>query len=297
MNNTVSNELINKSDESVNGIINPFNKNNKSINENKIQNILKKYGVYQNIQNLNLYTEALTHTSYTIEKINEVCSRDNLKVAPNPDGYILLKNNSYERLEFLGDGIIESIIVSYVYNRFIGQPEGFLSFMKVNLVNRITLSHLTRVIGLDEYLIISRTLDEINNSRNDDKILCDIFESFIGAIFIDFNNSTNNGYLIAEKFLINLIEDESTGLDFTEMILNDTNYKDKFIKYNRNINKLNPSFNVVENIGMGNDKKIIVHITNPKNNEIIGKGEGNTIKKAEQAASKDGLIKLGLLNS
>lgn len=293
--NIVAQELIDKDDDLVDGKLNPFNKKNKLLNENNVQNILKKYGIYQNINDLSNYQLAMVHSSYSIPYINEVCSRDNVKVVPNPDGCVLLQNESYERLEFLGDAVIENIIVSYLFNRYPDQPEGFMSFMKVNLVNRLMLSHLCRVICLDEFLIISKTLEDKNNSRQEDKILCDIFEGFIGAIYKDFNTVNGNGYQITEKFLINLIEDEKTKIDFTELILNDTNYKDKFIKYNKNINKFTPQFNMLENIGQGADKIIKMQVVHPKTNKILGEGEGNTIKKAEQSACKDGLVKIGLL--
>lgn len=293
--NLVAQELIDKDDDLVDGKLNPFNKKNKLLNENNVQNILKKYGIYQNINDLLIYQIAMVHSSYSIPYINEVCSRDNVKVVPNPDGCVLLQNKSYERLEFLGDAVIENIIVSYLFNRYPDQPEGFMSFMKVNLVNRLMLSHLCRVIGLDEFLIISKTLEDKNNSRQEDKILCDIFEGFIGAMYKDFNTVNGNGYQITEKFLINLIEDEKTQIDFTELILNDTNYKDKFIKYNKNINKFTPQFNMLENIGQGADKIIKMQVIHPKTKKILGEGEGNTIKKAEQSACKDGLVKIGLL--
>ena len=119
-----------------------------------------------------------------------------------------------ERLEFLGDAVIENIIVSYLYRRYPDQREGFLSTMKVNFVNRITLGHLAKVIGLHEYLVIGRTLDDLQNAREEDKILCDIFEAFIAAIYLDFNNDKHGflssfisgaGYQVAELFLINLL--------------------------------------------------------------------------------------------
>jgi ribonuclease III len=295
-NNLVARELIDKADDLVDGKLNPFNKNNKLITENKVQNILKKYGIYHNIRDLSLYQSAMVHKSYSIPYINEVCSRDNVKVIPNPDGYVLLQNDTYERLEFLGDAVIENIVVSYLFNRYPDQPEGFMSFMKVNLVNRMMLGHLTRILGLNEYLIISRTLDDIGYAREEDKILCDIFEAFIGAIYQDFNNINGQGYQYAEKFMISLLEDDNTMVDFTELILNDTNYKTKFVKYSGDINKFSPKLETLEIDGEGKDKKIKVRWYHPTTKETCGEGIGNTVKKAEQAAAKDALIRLGLLN-
>lgn len=296
MNNSVAHELISKPDDECEGILNPFNKKNVMITTNKIQNILKKYGIYHNIYNEKLYQEAMIHESYSIPKINEVCSRDSVKVVKNPDGCILLQPASYDRLEFLGDAILELVVVNYLYTRYPTQDEGFLSMMKVHLVNRMTLSHLTKVLELDTYLIISRTLEEIQGARKDVKVLCDVFEAFIGALFLDFNTVSNNGYQVVERFIITLIEDENSRLDFTEFVLNDTNYKDKLIKYHKNINKFVPSFNITLTDGIGADKVVEVEATHPKTNEVLGIGKGISNKKAEQAASKNALFKLGLLS-
>jgi ribonuclease-3 len=282
------------------GYINPFNKNNKVITKNVVQNILKKYGIYQNINNLSLYQEAMIHESYSLPKVNEVCARDNVKVVRNPDGCVQLQHKSYERLELLGDAVIENIIVYYLFRRFPNEPEGFLSQLKVNFVNRITLGHLAKIIGLNEYLVVSKTLDDKLNARQEDKILCDIFEAFMGALFVDFNSDKHGflqsfisgaGYQVAEQFMINLIEDEMTGIDITKFILNDTNYKDKIIKYMRRIYNAQVKFVTTKN----DIDDIHMQIVNVKTNENLGEGSGKNVKYAEQNTSKNALIKLGLL--
>ena len=301
--NKVSYELVATPDEVVNGFINPFNKVNKLLSKNIIQNILKKYGIFQNINNIELYQDAMVHESYTIGKIKEVCSRDNVKIVKNPDGCVLLREHSYERLEFLGDAVIENIIVSYLYKRYPEQREGFLSSMKMNLVNRITLGHLSKILGLHEYLVIGRTLDDLQNAREDDKILCDVFEAFIAAIYLDFNNDKHGvlssfmsgiGYHVAELFLINLIEDEATQLDITTLILDDRNYKNKIIKLLKRIHKYNPIFKVIKSdVSKSGEQIITVALVNPNTKEIISEGKGQNNKKAEQDASKNALIKMG----
>ena len=302
--NKVSYELVPTPDELVSGLINPFNKKNKLMDKNKVQNILKKYGVYQNINNLDLYQEAVIHESYTINKIKEVCSRDNVKVVKNPDGCVLLQDKSYERLEFLGDAVIENIIVSYLYKRFPDSNEGFLSTMKTNLVNRITLGQLAKVIGLHEFLIIGKTLDELQNAREEDKILCDIFEAFIAAIYLDFNQDKHGflksfisgaGYQVAELFLINLIEDENSYIDMTKFILDDHNYKNKIIKLLKRIYKFHPIYKVSKVDIQQGINIITMDLLNPNTKEIISQGKGNNQKKAEQDASKNALIKYGYI--
>ena len=301
--NKVSFELVATPDEIVSGYINPFNKVNKLLTKNTVQNILKKYGIFQNINNLDLYQDAMVHESYTISKIKTICSRDNVKIVKNPDGCVLLRERSYERLEFLGDAVIENIIVSYLYRRYPDQREGFLSSMKMNLVNRITLGHLAKVIGLNEYLVIGRTLDDLQNARDEDKILCDVFEAFIASIYLDFNNDKHGflssfisgaGYQVAELFLINLIEDESSQLDITTFILDDRNYKNKIVKLIKRLHKYNPIFKVAKSdISKSGEQIITVQIVNPNTKEVIGEGKGQNMKKAEQDASKNTLIKMG----
>ena len=301
--NKVSYELVATPDEIVSGYINPFNKVNKLLTKNAVQNILKKFGIFQNINNLDLYQDAMVHESYTIGKIKTICSRDNVKIVKNPDGCVLLRERSYERLEFLGDAVIENIIVSYLYRRYPDQREGFLSSMKMNLVNRITLGHLSKIIGLNDYLVIGRTLDDLQNAREEDKILCDIFEAFIAAIYLDFNNDKHGvlssfisglGYQIAELFLINLIEDEVSQLDITTFILDDRNYKNKIIKLIKQINKYSPIFKVSKSdVSKSGEQIITVQLINPNSKEVISEGKGQNMKKAEQDASKNALIKMG----
>ena len=288
------------------GFLNPFNKNNKMLDKNKVQNILKKYGIFKNINNLELYQEAMIHESYTKAHISEICLRDNVAIVENPDGCVLLRNTSYERLEFLGDAILDSIVVSYLFNRFPDQSEGFLASIKVSLVNRNILARLAKHIGLDEFIIMSKTLDDLQHARQDSKILCDVFEAFIAAICIDFNADriggsfiSGMGYQVAELFIINLIEDENSRIDMTQFILNDANYKDQLVKYmKRTRQTAQPlEFKMVKAEGMGSHKEMTVHVImrNGSNMEILGRGMGNTHKLAEQNASKDALEKLGII--
>src|SRR5210317_1798239 len=78
------------------GRINPFNKNNEPVTKNWIENLLKRYGIFQNINSLEIYQQALVHTSYTIPYIKEVCIRDKVEIINNPDGCMLLQSDSYE---------------------------------------------------------------------------------------------------------------------------------------------------------------------------------------------------------
>ena len=286
--------------------INPFNNKNKLINKNDIQNVLKKYGIFQNINNLGIYQEAFTHESYSLPHIQKAIDRDNLKLADKLDGVAPLQNKSYERLEYLGDAIIEGIISKYLFERYPEEDESFLSRMRVSLVKGMNLAYLSRVVGFGKHLLISRTLEEKENGRMKENILEDIFEAFIGAIFIDFNNDKHGflssfysgaGYQVAEKFLINLIEDENTKINFVELILNDGNYKNKLVDYYRRIFRTAITFKTSNIEEENNKKKYYVDVYRNDTNKLISKGTGVDNKTAQHDAAKQCLIGLNLISS
>ena len=287
------------------GHINPFNKANKPVTGNWIQNLLKRYGVYQNINNLVLYQQAFIHTSYTIPYVKEVCLRDNVNIKPNPDGCMLLAEQSYERMEFLGDTIVDAIIGNYVYTRFQGCQEGFLSTMKKQLVSRWTLGYLSEKCGFGEYMVISKTLDDKQNGRADIKRLCDVFEAFIAAIYLDFNQDKHGflssfysgpGFQVAEKFIINLIEHEETYLDMTALITDDGNYKIKLRNYYRRTRQTDLIYTVITEPGTSGDIWKCNVVTKRNKDDILGTGTGVTKKEAEFNCAHNVLQSLGLLD-
>lgn len=287
--------------------INPYNPKNKLINKNDIQNTLKKYGIFQNINNLDYYQEAFVHDSYSIPQIKKTMERDNVSIVSQPDGSPPLQPVSYQRLEYLGDAVMELIISNYLYERYPTDNEDFLSKLRVCLVNRMAVSNYSRILGFSKYIMLSRTLDDKENGRLRESILEDIFEAFIGALFLDFNNEKNGfisnfrsgaGFQVAETFLVNLIEDENTEIDFTELILDDGNYKNKMVKYFRKVHKTAISFKTfdLDKDINGIDKLVTVYVYRDDSNKKIGEGEGSDTKKAQHQAAKNVLQHLGLLN-
>lgn len=215
------------------GCVNPFNKNNKPITDNWVQNLLKKYGIYQNINNIEHYQRAFIHQSYTESYVKDVCIRDNVTIVPNPDGHMLLQKESYERQEWLGDCLIDTFVGTYIYNRYPNANEGFMSSLKKALISRWVLGQLAEKCGFQEYMVVSKTLDDKCEARHDIKKCCDVFEAFIGAIYLDFNNEKHGflssfmsgpGFQVAEKFFINILEDPESGIDITSYIIDDKNY-------------------------------------------------------------------------
>ena len=110
-------------------IFNPYNSNNMEITENEVCDILKKYGVPDKVHNLNLYKRAFIHKSYCKRPALEN-EQNGVIIAERPNNCMTLKTKSNERLEFLGDGVLECITKYYLYRRFPKANEGFMTEKK-----------------------------------------------------------------------------------------------------------------------------------------------------------------------
>ena len=217
-------------------IYNPYNSNNKEIVLNDIISILNKYGVFTKPFNIELYKRAFIHRTYTKKPKIE---NDDAKIiiAENIDNNLPLKTKSNERLEFIGDGVLECVIKYYLYKRFPKADEGFMTEKKIALVKNEHIGKLAYEIGLHNYFIISKHAEEKNIRTNFKKLGC-LFEAFIGAIFLDFNRININdddkwfenifnvgvGFQMAQIFIENVMEKH---VDWTVLINNDDNFKNK----------------------------------------------------------------------
>jgi len=267
----------------------PYNNKNILIDEGNINNILKKYGIRMKCINIDIYRNALVHKSYSTRKNDNFLS-GNINC---PENCLPLQEVCNERYEFLGDSVLSTTVANYLYMRYPDQNEGFLTKMRSKLVNGRMLSELSKKVGLQKWMIISKQIED-NDGRKNYKILEDIFEAFICAIFLDFNKKTIKGnklegisglgFQIAERWIINIIENE---IDLADLIIQNKNYKDTLIKYFQHNYMKMPNF-FEANVEMINNKKLFTIIV--KNNEqILGTGKADTKKQAEQFASQEAL--------
>ena len=215
-------------------IFNPYNSNNKEITESEVCDILKKYGVPDKVHNINLYKRAFVHKSY--------CKRPKLEneengviIAEKPDDCMRLKTKSNERLEFLGDGVLECITKYYLYRRFPKENEGFMTEKKIALVKNESIGKMAYEMGLNKWYIMSQNAEEKKTRTNLKKLGC-LFEAFLGALFLDFNKIsihdegnwfknvfvTGPGFQIAQIFVESIFENH---VDWMKLIQNDDNYK------------------------------------------------------------------------
>jgi len=217
-------------------LYNPYNPLNKEINVSDIQNILSKYEINIKPFNLEIYKRAFVHKSYTKRPKNDNIN-SNITLVDKPDNCLPLKTKSNERLEFVGDGVLECVIKFYLYKRFPKNDEGFMTEKKIALVKNEHIGKLALELGLQNYFVISKNAEEKNIRTNLKKLGC-LFEAFIGALFLDFNkieikdeyNWFNNvfvcgpGLQVAQLFIERVIEKH---VDWTELINNNDNYKNR----------------------------------------------------------------------
>jgi dsRNA-specific ribonuclease len=216
---------------------NPFNPLNHEITLNEIQSILKNYGVNYNIDNIQLYQRAFVHNSYVKRPALENATLD-IKVVEKPFNCLPLKTKSNERLEFLGDGVLELVTKYYLYKRFPKADEGFMTEKKIALVKNEHIGKLAYELKLHKWFILSKHAEEKNIRTNFKRLGC-LFEAFIGALFLDVNKisikdedkwfsnifSTGPGFQMAQVFIEHIFEKH---VDWVTLIKTDDNYKNQF---------------------------------------------------------------------
>lgn len=136
-------------------IFDPYNSLNKEIQQSDVQQLLAKYKVLTPLHHFVLYKRAFVHRSYTKRPI-EWNDQNNIEIVPKPDDCKELYTKSNERLEFLGDGVLECIAKFYLYKRFPKADEGFMTDTKIELVKNETIGRIAMEMGLNQWFMISK---------------------------------------------------------------------------------------------------------------------------------------------
>ncbi|KKR69649.1 MAG: Ribonuclease 3 [Candidatus Woesebacteria bacterium GW2011_GWA2_40_7b] len=186
--------------------------------------------------------------------------------------------SSNERLEFLGDAVLEFVVSKELYKKFPGEEEGYLTALRANLVNTVSLAGVAKKLDLGPLLNLSKGEEE-SGGRANPSLLADTVEAIIGAIFID------RGILDAEKFITEslLVETEkraSEPLKDPKSLLQEHVQSKSFPA---------PKYQVVEENGPDHDKKFVVEVI--VSGQVWGRGEGKSKSVAEQEAAKNALAK------
>ena len=215
-------------------IFDPYNLLNIEITHNEVISLLRTHNVPMSIHNFNLYRRAFVHKSYITRPklLNEM---NHVIMAKKPESSIELYKKSNERLEFLGDGILECIAKMYLYKRFPKADEGFMTDTKIELVKNETIGRIANEMGLAKWFIISKHTEQKNLRTNHKKLGC-LFEAFVGALFLDFNRvqikdedkwfdtvfNCGPGFQVAQLF-IECVFDKY--IDWTKITVQTDNYK------------------------------------------------------------------------
>ena len=149
-------------------IFDPYNFLIKEITPGEVQELLSKYNVQTPIHNIVLYTRAFVHRSYT-RRPTAWNDQNNIKFLEKPDNCRELYTKSNERLEFLGDGILECIAKFYLYKRFPKADEGFMTDTKIELVKNETIGRIAMEIGLNKWFMLSKHTEGKNVRINHKK--------------------------------------------------------------------------------------------------------------------------------
>lgn len=309
-------------------LFNPYNVINREITVNDVKSILSNYGVEYEINNIQLFQRAFIHRSYIkkpeIENINS-----GITIAERPSSCMELKTKSNERLEFIGDGVLECITKYYLYKRFPKADEGFMTEKKIAIVKNEHIGRLAYEMRLQNWFVMSKNAEEKNIRTNLKKLGC-LFEAFLGALFLDvnklkisdenewFNNIfvTGPGFQMAQIFLESIFEKH---IDWVQLINTNDNYKNQlqvmiqkefkttphYIEINHNIN-IGYEMGVYLCLGQeihqvkysdaklykeyGSINKIQEEFSNENKQFVfLGKGIHKIKKKAEQIACEEAI--------
>lgn len=217
----------------------------------------KKTNIY--FKNKKLLEQAFIHRSY----INE---NNGVKLSHN------------ERLEFLGDAVLELITTEYLFKNYPDKPEGEMTGWRASLVNANILSDTAKELGLEDFLLLSSG-EEKEKGKARKYILSDTFEAFIGSLYLD------QGYDVTKKFIVkNLIE------RMLPEIIEKKLFKDPkslFQERAQEIVGITPVYQVLEEVGPDHLKHFVVGVMLEE--EVIAKGEGSSKHEAELKAAEEGL--------
>ena len=183
-----------------------------------------------------------------------------------------------ERLEFLGDAVLEIAVTEHLYNNFPDTPEGDLTNWRASLVNSKMLALVANEIGLEKYLYLSKGEAKDSNSKARQYIIANAVEALIGAIYLD------QGMKAADKFV------QARMLSKLDNILSNELYldpKSKFQEKSQEISKTTPHYKVLKESGPDHDK--IFEVGLYLDNELIAKGKGSSKQDAQVSAARNGI--------
>ena len=272
-----------------------LNLNNRRISKNDVLDILKKVNIQIDYDiDMELWQKVFVHSSYS-ENRKKKNQFEVLYDSDSDTDYsnaLPLFNDSYERLEFLGDAVLQSVAGAYLFDRFPTQDQGFLSKIRSKIVKTDSLCRFAFYLGLNKHLVVSKYFEEKSNGKNNPFVLEDCFEAFIGALYLQTREKS--GYVVVRQFIITIFE---RLVDFPTLIMVNDNYKDQLMwHYQTNYNGAVPTYTDID-VEITETSRMFLMGAVDVNGKIVGTGRAKSKKEAEKLAAKDACIRLGIISS
>lgn len=227
------------------------------VNHHNLKELEKKTGY--TFQDFDLFRQALTHSSYANEHKQE-------------------KLQDNERLEFLGDAVLEIVSSEFLFFHYPGLPEGDLTKLRASIVCEPTLALCTRELNLGDYLLLGKG-EERTGGRNRDSIVSDAMEALIGAIYLD------GGFASAKEFVCRFV---MTDIEHKKLFYDSKTILQEIVQSDFKGEEI--SYDLTGETGPDHDKKFLVDVM--IGDTVLGHGIGRTKKAAEQEAAYQAIIKL-----
>lgn len=223
---------------------------------NNINELLNTIKIRPN--SLDLYVLALTHPSYNAD--------------------VNTKHHDYERLEYMGDAVLGFVSADLIFKTYPDMDQGLMSKLRSNLVKSASLAEYARRISLADYIKTGHSInpDKINESN---KILEDVFEALIGAIYLD------KGLNVAFKFISYFLKKDIKNACLDDLTDSKTRLQEEMQAEHRD----SVHYELVKQSGPAHDRTFVVNVL--FNDIVLGTGSGKSKKMAEEAAAKDALSK------
>jgi dsRNA-specific ribonuclease len=273
-------------------VFNPWNPMNKVIPDSDICAILSKYGVKETPPKPDLFRQACVHKSY-VDRTEEWAAQEDSsqKLIERPSDCLPLQDADNEECEFAGDSLLGCVVALYLYERYAGKGEGFLTRLRTRIVNNKMLGLLAKKMGLEPWIIVSRHVEEVcQGGRGNLRLLGSLLEAWVHALFKNFETPENPGlaFTIVQRFLIKLMQKH---INFVELITDDTNYKDQLLRLFQAKYHQPPKYKEVEVSGPPHDRTFVMGVIDPVDpTKILAKATARNKKVAEQEASRVALL-------
>jgi len=283
-------------------VFNPWNPRNKIIDDQTIVSILKKYGITQAPPNPNLFRQACVHKSYVdrteqwAQEAQEDDSQEQI-LAERPSNCLPLQEADNEECEFAGDSLLGCVVALYLYERYAGKGEGFLTRLRTRIVNNKMLGTLAKKMGFEPWIIVSRHVEEVCvGGRSNLRLLGSMFEAWIYALYMNYGSENPGaGFVIVKKFITTVMQKH---VNFVELITDDNNFKDQLLRFFQSKFHQPPRYKEVEVVGPPHDRIFTMGVIDPTNEaKVVAKATARNKKVAEQEASRLALVALGQLDA